>query len=99
MAKTRTTTRRVRLNTQVMEDRLVPALDLSGVEFRTIDGTANNPNLPNQGAAEIQQIRFGYGDDFPDDIGNVIITTAGPTPAPSATWSTPRPATSSAAAT
>jgi hypothetical protein len=53
----------------------VPALDLTGVEWRTITGVNNNPNFPNQGAAEAVQIRFGYGDDFPDEIGNVIVTS------------------------
>ena len=57
-----------------MEDRLVPSIDLSGVEWRTINGTNNNAAVPNQGAAETEQIRFGYGDRFVDDNGDVIIT-------------------------
>lgn len=57
-----------------LEDRLVPSIDLTGVEFRTIDGTNNNLALPNQGAAETRQIRFGYGAQFPDGFGDAIIT-------------------------
>jgi hypothetical protein len=72
----------VRLLSEQMEERLVPALDVSAVEWRTIDGTDNNVANPNQGAAETRQIRFGYGDDFPDDpngvnnngFGDIIIT-------------------------
>ena len=30
--------------------------------------------LPTQGAAETRQIRFGYGDQFPDGFGDAIIT-------------------------
>jgi hypothetical protein len=44
------------------------------IEVRTIDGSGNNLANPMQGAAETQQIRFGYGDDFPDDFGDAIIT-------------------------
>jgi len=67
------------LHLELLEDRAVPAsLDLTGIEFRTIDGTNNNPNLPNQGAANTVQIRFGYGDDFPDDNGDTIITSPNP---------------------
>jgi hypothetical protein len=50
------------------------SLDLRGVEWRTIDGTGNNIATPAQGAADTQQIRFGYGDQFPDDNGDTIIT-------------------------
>jgi len=49
-------------------------LDLSDVEWRTLDGTNNNLELPDQGAARTQQIRFGYGDRFPDENGDQIIT-------------------------
>ena len=64
-----------------LEDRLVPALNLTGVEWRTIDGhgqqqVVRNPAPDDQGAAETQQIRFGYGDRFLDDPGDVIITEA-----------------------
>lgn len=48
-------------------------LDLSGVEWRTIDGTNNNAAAPDQGAAETRQIRFGYGAQFPDGFGDAII--------------------------
>jgi hypothetical protein len=65
-----------RLGCAPLEDRLVPSgPDLSGVEWRTIDGTNNNLALPNQGAAETRQIRFGYGAQFPDGYGDAIITT------------------------
>lgn len=67
----------VRLWSDTLEDRVVPSV-VDGVEFRTIDGTDNNPNRENQGAAETQQIRFGYGDDFPDDNGDTIITSPNP---------------------
>ena len=64
-----------RPRTEQLEDRLVPVdLNLTGVEWRTIDGTSNNVALPTQGAAETEQIRFGYGDQFPDGIGDAIIT-------------------------
>jgi peroxidase len=74
VAKTLRKTNSIRLQIQTMEDRVVPTLDLTGIEWRTIDGTNNNAANPNRGAAETQQIRFGYGDRFPDDNGNVIIT-------------------------
>jgi peroxidase len=61
---------------EVLEDRLVPSgLDLTGVEWRSIDGTSNNLALPSQGAAETQQIRFGYQAQFPDGFGDAIITS------------------------
>ena len=49
-----------RLACAPLEDRRVPAggLDLTAVEWRTIDGTNNNLALPNQGAAETRQIRI-----------------------------------------
>lgn len=53
---------------------LTGGIDLSGVEWRAIDGTGNNVALPTQGAAETRQIRFGYGAQFPDGFGNEIIT-------------------------
>ena len=53
---------------------LTGGIDLSGVEWRTIDGTGNNVALPTQGAAETRQIRFGYGAQFPDGFGDEIIT-------------------------
>src|SRR5262245_4099891 len=65
-----------RLGGAPLEDRLVPSggLDLSGVEWRTINGTNNNLDHPTQGAAETRQIRFGYGAQFPDGYGDAIIT-------------------------
>src|SRR5687768_15459738 len=65
----------IRLAAEQLEDRIVPAvLDLTGAEFRTIDGTDNNPIDDTQGAAETTQVRFGYGDDFPDDNGDTVAT-------------------------
>lgn len=62
--------RRVRLECERLEDRRL----LSGVEWRTIDGTHNNLAIPTQGAAETRQIRFGYQAQFPDGFGDAIIT-------------------------
>jgi hypothetical protein len=71
--------RRAHLSSERLEDRDVPSgVDVFGFESRTIDGSDNNPNFPNQGAAEAVQIRFGYGDDFPDGIGDEIITSPNP---------------------
>src|SRR5262245_49305928 len=66
-----------RLRAEQLEVRLALSvgLDLTGVEWRTIDGTDNNTALPTQGAAETRQIRFGYGAQFPDGFGDAIITT------------------------
>src|SRR5688572_20293086 len=47
-------------------------LDLSGVEFRTIDGTGNNLALPEQGAANTRLIRFGYPARYPDGFGDAV---------------------------
>jgi hypothetical protein len=74
----------VRLSAEQMEDRVVPSIDLTGVEWRTITGVNNNLTVLNprtglfdQGAAETRQIRFGYGVEFTDadttDIGNVLV--------------------------
>ncbi|HVK09925.1 MAG TPA: peroxidase family protein [Gemmataceae bacterium] len=65
-----------RLRTGALEDRLVPSggLDVTDVEWRSIDGTNNNAERPTQGAAETRQIRFGYGAQFPDGFGDTIIT-------------------------
>lgn len=73
---------RARLSVERLEDRMVLSadLDLSLVEFRTIDGTENNAVNPDQGSAGSTQIRFGYGDRFPDNpdgtegFGDFIIT-------------------------
>jgi len=72
--------RRVRGHIEELERRaLMAASFLNGVEWRSIDGTGNastDPNNPafRRGAAETQQIRFGYGTDFPDLFGDAIIT-------------------------
>jgi peroxidase len=68
--------RRARLLCEQLECRqlLSGNLDLTGVEWRTIDGTNNNILLPDQGAAETRQIRFGYGAQFPDGFGDSIVT-------------------------
>src|SRR5687768_6639619 len=60
-----------------LEARLLFAagLDLTGVEFRSVDGSGNNLAIPDQGAAETQQIRLGYRDEFPDGFGDAIVTT------------------------
>ena len=67
--------RRARLLCEHLECRrlMTGNLDLTAVEFRTIDGTNNNLLLPDQGAAETRQIRFGYGAQFPDGFGDAII--------------------------
>lgn len=69
--------RSARLWCELLEDRrlMSSGLYLTGVEFRTIDGTENNVANPTQGAAETRQIRFGYGAQFPDGFGDAIITT------------------------
>ncbi len=58
--------RRYQPQLETLEGRclLTGGIDLSGVEWRTIDGTGNNVALPTQGAAETRQIRFGYGAQF-----------------------------------
>ncbi|MCI0380799.1 MAG: peroxidase family protein [Gemmataceae bacterium] len=74
MAKNRRARLRARLWAEPLEERLALSIDLTGIEFRTIDGTGNNQTLTSQGAAETQQIRFGYGAQFPDGFGDAIIT-------------------------
>lgn len=67
--------RRVRLGCERLEERQLLSGDLvAGVEWRTIEGTHNNLVNLRQGAAETQQIRFGYQSQFPDGFGDVIIT-------------------------
>jgi hypothetical protein len=58
----------------------VACLRLSAVEFRSIDGSDNNPFLPMQGAANTRVIRFGYPADYPDGIGDVITESRKPNP-------------------
>ncbi len=66
--------RRVRLEYEQLENRLALSggLDLSGVEFRSIDGTGNNVANPTQGAANTPIIRVNYPASYPDNLGNVI---------------------------
>ncbi|MDZ4659527.1 MAG: peroxidase family protein [Bythopirellula sp.] len=52
----------------------------SAAEFRTIDGSQNNPFFVNQGAAKTRVIRFGYDADYPDGIGDVITEAGKPNP-------------------
>ena len=63
---------------------------ITGLEFRTIDGTANQPG--DKGAADTQVIRFGYPHGYVDDIGDDIneLKTEGLTPNPSFTLPNPR---------
>lgn len=53
---------------------------VQAVEFRAIDGSGNNLNIPSQGAANTRVIRFGYDADYPDGIGDVISDAAKPNP-------------------
>ena len=64
--------RRCRPQVETLEVRhlLAGELDLTGVEWRTIDGTNNNVANPRREQPRRQQIRFGYGDRFPDDNGD-----------------------------
>jgi hypothetical protein len=55
-------------------------ITVQAVEFRTIDGSGNNLNVPSQGAANTRVIRFGYDADYPDGIGDVIADAAKPNP-------------------
>jgi hypothetical protein len=73
VAKSSPKSRRTCLLNEQMEERLAP-ISLSGVEWRSITGAGNNLTNVDQGAAETMQIRFGYGDRFVDDNGDVIIT-------------------------
>jgi hypothetical protein len=73
-------TQRPQLQVKKLEDRSVPAVDLTAIEWRTFDGTGNNLATPNQGAAETRQPRIGYGAQFPDGYGDAIITTQRPNP-------------------
>src|SRR5215208_585982 len=74
--KSRTRTRRPpRAQFESLEGRRLLSSggwDLSGVEFRTIDGTGNNFAAPEQGAANTRLIRFGYPARYPDGFGDVI---------------------------
>lgn len=48
----------------------------ASAEDRTITGSGNNLGQPNRGAAGTAFIRLGYFEDYPDGIGNVIISDA-----------------------
>src|SRR5438309_1640087 len=67
-----TSKRRVRLGCERLEERQLLSGDLylTGIEWRTIEGTNNNLPNPTQGAAETRQIRFGYTAQFPDGFGD-----------------------------
>jgi hypothetical protein len=47
-------------------------IDLAEIEFRTIDGSLNNLESPQQGAAATRVIRFGYPGRYPDGHGDAI---------------------------
>jgi len=50
------------------------------MEFRTFDGTLNNSFFPDAGVAGKRVVRFGYDDDYPDQIGDVITRAGKPNP-------------------
>ena len=52
----------------------------SAIEFRTYDGTGNNVLFPLAGVAGERVVRFGYDDDYPDEIGDVITRPGKPNP-------------------
>jgi hypothetical protein len=57
----------------------VCALDaVKGAEFRSVDGSGNNPYDTLLGAAGTRVIRFGYDADYPDGAGDVIAATGKP---------------------
>jgi peroxidase len=58
----------------------VAGLSAPAAEFRTIDGTLNNPFFATQGAAATRVIRFGYDADYPDGIGDIITEVGKPNP-------------------
>ncbi|REK06719.1 MAG: LEPR-XLL domain-containing protein [Planctomycetota bacterium] len=74
----------VRLRAENLEPRILLAadaidglepqspLDLSNVEFRSIDGSGNNLVDDAQGAADTRVIRFGYPAVYPDGHGDVV---------------------------
>ncbi len=51
---------------------------VEGAEFRSIDGSGNNPYDALLGAAGTRVIRFGYDADYPDGVGDVIAATGKP---------------------
>ena len=52
----------------------------SAIEFRTFDGSGNNTVFPLAGVAGERVVRFGYDDDYPDQIGDVITRVGKPNP-------------------
>ncbi len=52
----------------------------SGQEFRTFDGTGNNTFFTKAGVAGERVVRFGYDDDYPDQIGDEITRAGKPNP-------------------
>ena len=53
----------------------------SFAEFRSYDGTGNNTTFfPLAGVAGERVVRFGYDDDYPDQIGDVITWPSKPNP-------------------
>ena len=49
-------------------------------EWRTIDGSGNNQFFATAGVAGERVVRFGYEDDYPDQIGDVITQATKPNP-------------------
>ena len=72
----------LRLRAEQLEQRALLAVSspqtapldvkLDQIEFRTIDGSLNNPDTPQQGAADTRVIRFGYPARYPDGHGDAI---------------------------
>ena len=52
----------------------------NAMEFRTFDGTGNNTFFTQAGVAGERAVRFGYDDDYPDQIGDVITRAGKPNP-------------------
>ena len=52
----------------------------SKAEFRTYDGSGNNTFFTQAGVAGERVVRFGYNDDYPDQIGDVITRVGKPNP-------------------
>jgi hypothetical protein len=50
--------------------------NISLAEDRTITGAGNHLGQPNRGSAGTAFIRLGYFEDYPDGVGNVIISDA-----------------------
>ncbi len=52
----------------------------NATEYRTYDGTNNNSFFPRAGVAGERVVRFGYDDDYPDQIGDEITRSDKPNP-------------------